>query len=230
MNLVKRSVYFCLAALLLAFAACNDKNDNKSKPVSNKTPGDMEKMTIRYIDEDSIMANYNLAKDINERMLAAQNDLDNAQKQRSAAINQFGATMEQKYKNNGYLSEESFKADQDRLMKMQNDAQSYLAGKEREMTNALQQMQIQLMDSLNNFLTDYAKQKGYDMVLRKSATLYIDPAYDVTEEVIEGLNKRYNKVSSGKGPVKPDASSEKNAPKVSLPSSSLPSTDSLGRK
>ena len=40
-----------------------------------------------------------------------------------------------------------------------------------------------------------AKQKGYDMVLRKSATLYIDPKYDVTQDVIEGLNKRYNKVA-----------------------------------
>ena len=33
------------------------------------------------------------------------------------------------------------------------------------------------------------------MVLRKSATLYIDPKYDVTKEVIEGLNKRYTKVA-----------------------------------
>ena len=39
-----------------------------------------------------------------------------------------------------------------------------------------------------------AADKGFDMVIRKSATLYIDPKYDVTDEVIAGLNKRYTKV------------------------------------
>lgn len=181
---------------MVALSSCNgDNSKNNKKPAPSTPAAAMEKMTIRYIDEDSIMANYNLAKEINERMLAAQNDLDNAQKQRSAAINQFGSTMEQKYKNNGYLSEESFKADQDRLLKMQNDAQSYLAGKEREMNNYITQSQTQLMDSLNNYLKDYAKQKGIDIVLRKSATLFIDESYDVTAEVIEGLNKRYTKVA-----------------------------------
>ena len=193
MNLAKRLSYLILAAVMVALSGCNNGDTKKQRKEAAPKLA-VEKMTIRYIDEDSIMANYNLAKEINDRMLAAQNDLDNAQKQRSAAINDFSSSMEKKYKNNGYLSEESFKADQNRLQKMTTDAQSYLADKEREMNNYLAQSQTQLMDSLNNYLADYAKQKGIDIVLRKSATLFIDPSYDVTDEVIEGLNKRYVKV------------------------------------
>lgn len=37
-------------------------------------------------------------------------------------------------------------------------------------------------------------QKGYDAILFKAATLYINPALDITNEVVEGLNARYNKV------------------------------------
>lgn len=192
MNFTKLTLKLAVVALLIMGAAsCNEKTEKK--PVAS-APAGMENLTIRYIDEDSIMANYNLAKDINEAMLRRQNQFDAAQQQRGNEINKFGNAMQQKYKNNGYLSEDSFNADQAKLQKMQNDAQNYLGGLQQSIQNELGQSQIQLMDSINNFMKDFAKEKGYDMVLRKSATLYIDPKFDVTDEVIEGLNKRYVKV------------------------------------
>lgn len=192
MNFTKLTLKLAVVALLIMGAAsCNEKTEKK--PAAN-APAGMENLTIRYIDEDSIMANYNLAKDINEAMLRRQNQLDAAQQQRGNEINKFGNAMQQKYKNNGYLSEDSFNADQAKLQKMQSDAQNYLGGLQQSIQNELAQSQIQLMDSINNFMKDFAKEKGYDMVLRKSATLYIDSKYDVTDEVIEGLNKRYVKV------------------------------------
>ncbi len=183
-----------LAACTVMATSCNDKSQN-AKPAATVPQAAMEKMTIRYVDEDSIMNNYNLAKDINEAMLRRQNQFDAAQSQKGNEINKFGNAMQEKYKNNGYLTEESFNADQAKLQKMQNDAQNYLGNLQQSIQNELSQSQVQLMDSINNFMNEYAKQKGYDMVLRKSATLYIDPKYDVTKEVIEGLNKRYNKVA-----------------------------------
>lgn len=192
MNFTKLTFKLAVVALLIMGAtSCNEKTEKKT--VAN-APAGMENLTIRYIDEDSIMANYNLAKDINEAMLRRQNQYDAAQQQRGNEINKFGNAMQQKYKNNGYLTEDSFNADQAKLQKMQNDAQNYLGSLQQSIQNELGQSQIQLMDSINNFMKDYAKQKGYDMVLRKSATLYIDPKFDVTDEVIEGLNKRYVKV------------------------------------
>ena len=127
-------------------------------------------------------------------MLRHQNKYDAAENQRRAEITKFASAMEQKYKNNGYLNEESVNADNAKLQKMQNDAQNYLAGLQQTIQNEMTQSQIQLQDSIENFMKVYAKKKGFDMVLNKSAVLYIDPKYDVTDEVIEGLNKRYNKV------------------------------------
>lgn len=194
MNLTRLSAkVVIIGTAMLTLAACNQKQ----QPAQNAaTPqAAMEKLTIRYVDEDSIMNSYNLAKDINEAMLRWQNKLDAAQQQKGNEINKFGNAMQQKYKNNGYLTEESFNADQAKLEKMQNDAQTYIGKMQQDIQKELTQSQNQLVDSINNFMKEYAKQKGYDMVLRKSATLYIDPKYDVTQEVIEGLNKRYNKVA-----------------------------------
>ena len=198
------------AIMLMAATSCNDKPAEAPKAANGTA---VENLKIRYIDEDSIMANYNLAKDINEAMLRRQNQYDAAQKQRGNEINKFGNAMQQKYQNNQYLTEEAFNADQAKLQKMQADAENYLSGLQESIANELNQSQIQLLDSIDNFMKEYAKKKGFDMVLRKSATLYIDEKYDVTKEVIEGLNKRYNKVGgkSTAAPVKPEAAPAKPA-------------------
>ncbi|MBR5686026.1 MAG: OmpH family outer membrane protein [Muribaculaceae bacterium] len=206
MNFIKHYTKLALfaAVVLMASTSCND---NKTAEAPKTADGKaVETLKIRYIDEDSIMANYNLAKDINEAMLRRQNQFDAAQKQRGNEISKFGNAMQQKYQNNQYLTEEAFNADQVKLQKMQTDAENYLANLQQSIQNELNQSQIQLLDSIDNFMKDYAKKKGFDMVLRKSATLYIDPKFDVTDEVIEGLNKRYNKVGGSTAtpaPAKP---------------------------
>ena len=199
MNNLKNVMTLALVALALTITlgACNqEKKNDTATNVSSKSS-----LNIRYIDEDSVLKNYNLAKDINEAMLRRQNQYDAAQKQRSNEINKFGNAMQQKYQNNQYLTEEAFNADQAKLQKMQADAENYLAGLQQSIANELNQSQIQLLDSIDNFMKEYAKKKGFDMVLRKSATLFIDEKYDVTKEVIEGLNKRYNKVGNKVAPA-----------------------------
>ena len=200
MNFIKHYTKLAVLAVVLLMAAtsCNNKPAEAPKTAGGTA---LENLKIRYIDEDSIMANYNLAKDINEAMLRRQNQFDAAQKQRGNEISKFGNAMQQKYQNNQYLSEEAFNADQAKLQKMQADAENYLASLQQSIQNELNQSQIQLLDSIDNFMKDYAKKKGFDLVLRKSATLYIDEKYDVTDEVIEGLNKRYNKVGGSSKPA-----------------------------
>ena len=209
------------AVMMIAATSCNEKQTAEA-PKANGGAA-LENLKIRYIDEDSIMANYNLAKDINEAMLRRQNQYDAAQKQRSNEIGKFGNAMQQKYQNNQYLTEEAFNADQAKLQKMQADAENYLASLQQSIQNELNQSQIQLLDSIDNFMKDYAKKKGFDMVLRKSATLYIDEKYDVTNEVIEGLNKRYNKVGGKVAPAPAKAEPAKsNAPTVSAEKPATP--------
>lgn len=226
MNFIKHYTKLALfaAVVLMAATSCNDQQAAEAHKAAGGAA--LENLKIRYIDEDSIMANYNLAKDINEAMLRRQNQFDAAQKQRAGEISKFGNAMQQKYQNNQYLTEEAFNADQAKLQKMQADAENYLAGLQQSIQNELNQSQIQLLDSIDNFMKEYAKKKGFDMVLRKSATLYIDEKYDVTKEVVEGLNKRYNKVGGkvAPAPVKPAeaAPAKADVPKLSTEKPATP--------
>ena len=78
---------------------------------------------------------------------------------------------------------------------MMQAAQTELSKLQQNAANQMQLSQKQLTDSVDNFLKDFAKQNNYDVILYKAATLYINPSLDVTDKVIEGLNKRYTKVA-----------------------------------
>ena len=81
---------------------------------------------------------------------------------------------------------------------MHQDAESYLAGLSRNTENELAQQQLQLNDSIENYIKEYNKTKGYDAILFKAAGVYFNPALDITNDIISGLNARYNKVGEGK--------------------------------
>ncbi|MDE5895333.1 MAG: OmpH family outer membrane protein, partial [Muribaculum intestinale] len=88
-----------------------------------------------------------------------------------------------------------FQSDQETFNKKQAEAQNYLASLQREAEQEMIQQQIQLTDSIEAFIKDYNRKKGYDAILYKAAGVYFNPALDITNEVIDGLNKRYNKVA-----------------------------------
>lgn len=189
-----------VVALIALFAVCSCNNSaTESSNVeagvdSTGAPVKKTLVNIRYIDEDSVSAHYNLAKDFKEASIRAFSRLEAAQQSKAKEIQQFGSQIEQKMRSNGYLSEASYTADMEKLNRMQESAQSYLANLQRNTEAELAQQQLQLTDSLRAFINDYNKDKGYDAILLKSAGVYYNPELDITKEVISGLNERYNKV------------------------------------
>lgn len=196
-----KKTYFAAAAFLLAVSAisCSGSKSEASSALqakndSNVTTDKATSVNIRYIDEDSVSMHYNLAKDLKEASIRAYSKLEGAQQSKAKEIQTFGQQIEQKMRSNGYLSEASYNADIAKLNKMQESAQQYIANIQRNTEMELAQQQQQLNDSLQAFIKDYNKTHGYDAILFKSAGVYFNPALDITKEVIEGLNSRYNKV------------------------------------
>lgn len=192
----KMTKFVMMAALMLAAVSCNQKQP-QAKPALPKQAN--ESMVIRYIDPDSITKNYNLAKDFKELTITMQNNLDAAQKVQQQNLQNLESEFQAKEKKNVYATDQAqAQADQARYQKAVNDAQSKLAEMRSKMEKTLQENSQQLQDSIDNYVKIYAKQKGYDMILSKASAFYIDPKYDVTDEVVKGLNQRYTKVAKKK--------------------------------
>jgi len=169
-----------------------DKNDTAKAPVAKAADG-KSLPNIRYIDGDTVSAHYNLAKDFQEASLRAMSRIDAARQSKAKEIQSLASQIEQKGRSNGYLTQESYQADMQKLAKMQQDAELSLANLQRSVEQELAQQQSQLNDSVEAFIKEYNKSKGYDAILFKAAGVYFNPALDITDEVVKGLNARYNK-------------------------------------
>ena len=75
----------------------------------------------------------------------------------------------------------------------QNDLQELQARLENELASETAKFNEALRDSLQNFLKDYNKDKNYDLILSKAGDniLLGGKKFDITQDVINGLNKRY---------------------------------------
>ncbi len=103
-------------------------------------------------------------------------------------------TINSKAQNNQYLNQQAYEADMKKYQQMAQAAQKQMADMEAKIQDEQLQNIIQLNDSIDNYLKILCKEKGYQVVLKKDATFYIDPKYDITDEVVKGLNARYVKV------------------------------------
>lgn len=201
MNPILRFAFLMLAATaLVGTTSCGNNNDKKAasanlNSISSKKKGSTQNLpNYRYVDLDTIISRYNLAKDYSEQMLRLQANFESEGRKHQNSIGGFAKNMEDKYKNNGYLSEASFNQDQQKLAAMQNSAQKSMANLETNMQKQYMEAQQIVNDSIQAYINLYNASHGYDAIFIKSATLYINPALDITEEIVEGLNARYNKV------------------------------------
>lgn len=202
-----RKTIFGLGAFLLAAAmvsSCGDSNEKKTPSVSKNAAGVAARTGVvpnyRFINFDSICSKYNLAIDFTEQMMRLQNNYDSEIKRQSNSISSRERSLQQKYENlaNSRVplpsEQEAFQKEYEMYQNMQMQAQQSVSKLQLEIEKTAAENLNTIMDSLQNFLGDYAAAHGYDAVLFSSNAPYYNPSLDVTDEVVEGLNARYNKI------------------------------------
>ena len=190
-NFKKNSIIAIAFASLFAFIQCTPQKAEQPQPVQPVQTGNVLK--VAYVNLDSLMSEYNLAQDINKEMVRKEEDIKMKLTERYKALQADQADFERKYKNNVYATPERAQNEYNRIMQLEQEIlqleQSYAMELEQE---GLQKNKV-LRDSINHFITDYNKEKGYDFIITKLGEnlLYANPAYNITHEVIDGLNQRY---------------------------------------
>lgn len=182
-----------VAALMLGvllLCQCTKEEKSAVQPQANV----LATVKMAYIDSDSLAAKYNFAKDIFEANQRAQNKLENVRQQKAAELQRFQSEIEQKGRNNGYLTEESYKADMQKYQQMGYDAERHMNDLQNKFVNENNLSLKQLNDSIDKCISEYAKKNGISVVLDKKATYYVNGIPNITNDIVKILNERYNKV------------------------------------
>ena len=174
---MKRFLLMAIAMVAMSVAAQNTAN----------VP-----FTVRYIDENRLFQQYIVAQQYLQLQNKLKNDYQKKKKKKHDQIETYYNQVQNKYKNNVYKTQKAFEADQKKLEQMQNNAQKDMDDMKKRMEQQLNQEQMKLANEIDLFLADFTIRNGYDAILRKESAMFINPKWDVTNEVIEGLNARYN--------------------------------------
>lgn len=191
------SVFGLMLALSIGVssASCSSDKEEKAAPAKKEAKATSENLpNYRYVDPDTILAKYNLAKDYSEEMTRMQDNLDAETKRHETSLQSFASQIQNKAQNNGYLTQESFDSDQQKLASMQANAQKSVGNMQQKYAEAAMKAQQAVNDSIIAFIEEYNKKHGYDAIFNKQAAFHFNPELDITDEVLEGLNARYNKV------------------------------------
>ena len=193
-----KAVLALFVVLMAGMVSCSsekagDDATKSAKPKAAAVSKDA-RPNYRYVDTDTIMSQYNLAKDYNEEIVRLQNKMESEYKRHQTSIGQLANTMQTKMQNNTYLSQESYQADERKLASLQKTAESQMGELQKQFEQAAMKAQTAIQDSINSYIEDYNAKHGYDAIFVKSAALHFNPALDITDEIVKGLNERYNKV------------------------------------
>ena len=187
-----------LMVALAATTSCNnaDKEAPAEAKPSKASTKEAPSYKIAYVQIDTLTSQYQKCKDLEDEFTKKR---ANAESTINAKGKSFTAQMQEfnrKYQSNQF-TQQQFEAEQARLAKLQQDLQDLQARLSNSLQEEYQKEFQALTDSIQNFTKSYAKEKGYDFILCKSSgidnVLYANEAYDVTDEVVKALNKRYKK-------------------------------------
>ena len=182
----------CALAIAAMMVSCNNAS---SKMDEQPSSGDASAsgMKIAYVEVDSLMTQYDFAKDYSVTLEKKSNNARNTLTQKGNALQAAVNNFQQKINNNGFQSREQAAGVQAALERQQRDLQELQARLEGELANETAKFNEALRDSLQNFLKDYNADKHFDLILSKAGDniLMANKKYDITNDVINGLNKRY---------------------------------------
>lgn len=199
---MKKSIILSVAlaaAMSLGMTSCDKsapKMDEKTATTEQQTK---ENSKIAYVEVDSIMTQYNFCKEYAKILETKGNNIQKTLASKQQALQNAAANFQQKVQQNAYTRDQA-EAIQAGLQKQSNDLQALNQRLSGEFQTETEKYNKALHDSLQHYLAVYNKDKKYGLIFAKQGDnlLYADKAYDITKEVVAGLNKAYKGTKTAK--------------------------------
>ena len=187
---VKQICCLCLTCLLLIQCENNSKKTEGNIPaVQSNTKSSIR---IAYVNSDTVSKYYDFAALIQTKLLNKRSSAENQLKDKMSSYQKLRADFEKAAPIMG---------EREKMEKAQNimTLEQEIMRVEQDLTDQLAQEELLLTESYilktNEYMQIIGKELGYDFVLSfriGGPMLYADSSHDITEEVIQLLNKRYN--------------------------------------
>lgn len=167
------------------------RNEKKVKPTVQQVGQQKNDFRIAYFDIDSLQEKYKYFQDVTGKIKSKE---ANVTSQLNSLQDSYQKRLKELQDKSPTMTQAEGEAAQREYAQMQQKYQQRQIALEQE----LKKQQIDLMTDvrtrIENFLKEYNKEKGYAFILSYEPGFmlyYRDSTYDITNDVINGLNAEY---------------------------------------
>ncbi len=155
---------------------------------------------IGYLDPDEILSKYKPFQDAQKEVQRFRMELEREFTKLQGELEKMKETYERQAL---LLSEKRKQEEQQAILKKQGDLERYLSDisdpSRGQLTKKNQEVLSPILNKVNEVVQVVAKDNGYDFVFNTAALAYADEAHDLTEKVLEALQKELEAAEKEKG-------------------------------
>lgn len=191
MNFKSVSTFVLSSVLVLGFTQCSQQ----AAAPQQQAPIAVSGLKIAYIDVDSLLANYTFYQDLAEEMTRKEENYRLVLTEEATKWQKDVEDHQKKISNGVYSSVERAQSEENRLAKRQQALQEKSDKYTQELLAERDANSQKISETVDNFVKEYNKTHGYNMIISKASLLYADEALNITAEILDGLNAAYNQTS-----------------------------------
>ena len=184
----------CATFVTLTFTQCIQAPQQQA-PAAAPVAYNGETLRIAYVDIDTLLMNYTLWMELNEEMIRKEESVRATLNEKAKTLQTEFEEFERKLNNNAFATRERAEAEQNRILKKREELEQTTERLTSELAIENNKNSILFRDSINAYINDYNKTRGYNVILSRIGDniLYIDYTMNITQDIIDGLNARHEK-------------------------------------
>ena len=165
------------------------------------SPKEIKASKSVYVNLDVLNEKYQYIIDLSASAQAEQRSLEAKYQSKGQKLQEDYAAFQQKAQQ-GLLSENQINAEQEAFAKRKEELDQ-LEMQSQSLMEKIQQRNDEANENLRNYIKEYNKSSNYNYVFAfsnspASQILLVDDSLDITNEILDGLNKQYNETKGSK--------------------------------
>ncbi|MFN2422921.1 MAG: OmpH family outer membrane protein [Cryomorphaceae bacterium] len=188
--------FFAATAALLLFSACNEKPApqaaSKSQASDTTAEATSSGLNVAFIYGDSVNVRYQFLIDAEKELEREGKLIDERIRRKYERAEKRAAELQREAPSMGQLEMQEAQIEMQNLQVEMQEFQEKLA---RDFRKREVELQTNYLARINTFLEGYNSDGRYDMIMNFQPggnLLWMSDAFDITDEVVEGLNAEYD--------------------------------------
>ncbi len=192
LSLVLSAVATLISGYLLIQHTSKKSGTSDSGTGTEAAAGAAAEFKIAYFDIDSLQNKYEYFKDALAQLKAKE---ENMNKELSGLERSYQKKINEWQQQGASMSQSQAEAVQREYGQMQQNYQQRRLTLEQQLENLKMDYKKNIKTKIEEYLREFNKDKGYAYIISYEPELmfYRDTAYNITEQIIQGLNAEYKK-------------------------------------